>query len=189
MSQELNGKVIGAIIGAAALGAVAVTAPLTSTPQTTSTPAAQTTTTVAPEKKDAIEARPVYQPRVAADRSWGSLSAREIAALHEQLKWIPKEKVRIFSSGNYAKDLAEDLDEVFESAGFDSYLENPLIDPGKGIGISPANERSRAIATAISQATNGRLNLGVFDAVGADGKPVGETGIVIVLARRKPPKT
>lgn len=119
------------------------------------------------------EKRITYQPRAAEARSWGGLKADELAALQGRLRGLGGERVNIFCQGSFCRELAEDLDEAFESSGFDSYLELPLIDIGKGIGISPKSDKTAAIAGAIRDATGGRIKLPVLDVPklkGADGK-------------------
>lgn len=178
MSQNLDAKTIGAIIGAAALGAVGLGAAGTSTK--TSAPPAATVTTIK------TEPRVVYEPRAADARSLGALSARELIEVGERLRKLSPGKIQVFCAGNYCRGLAEDLDEVFESSGHDSYLEVPLVDPGKGIGISPDNGRSREIAAALRDGTKGRVDLQILPAKDAKGNDIPIDGTVIVLARRKP---
>jgi hypothetical protein len=133
--------------------------------------------------------RPVYEPRVAAERSLGQLSKTQLLALHKDLRGITHTPVmvEIYCTGNFCRDLAEDLDEAFESAGFDASLQTPIFDPGKGQGISPDTPQTRAMADAIRKATDGRVVLQVFDPLDGNGKKVGLTDRVqILLARRKP---
>lgn len=128
--------------------------------------------------------RMVYAPRVAPARSWGGLSAPEIASFANRVRAITASRVEIYCNGNYCRDLAEDLDEALESGGFDSYIEHPLFDLGKGMAIAPDNEQTRAIATALRDATGGRLALTVM-AAGRDTDTAGK--IVIAIARKKAP--
>jgi hypothetical protein len=108
-----------------------------------------------------------------------------LVALNVKLKELSPMRVEIYCSGNYCRDLAEDLDEAFESAGFDSYIEFPLFDIGKGIGISPDTPATQAIAAAIKGSSGGAVDFRVFDAVDAKGaKTEIKNKVIIALARR-----
>lgn len=132
-----------------------------------------------PESAPLAIERVVYQPRPAGARSWGGLQDGTMIYLNNALKNIQPKRVEIYCPGNYCRDLAEDLDEVFESAGFDSYLEAPVFDPGKGMGIAPDTPDTRAIAKAILDGSSGTLDLQVFA-----GDEKAKDKIVIALARK-----
>ena len=136
-----------------------------------------------------IEKRVTYKPREASARVWPGLDKAELALLQERLRGLGGEKISIYCQGSFCRELAEDLDEAFESSGFDSYLEMPLFDMGKGLGISPKTDKTVAIAGAIRDVTRGRLNMPVHDVPkirGPDGTEAAPP-IVIAVGRRPPP--
>lgn len=168
MSKWINAKTMGALVAAtvAAGGATYVKI---------------RPNAVAPPKAERV----IYQPRPAQARSWGSLSAAELVVLNATLVEMVPTKIEIYCPGNWCRDMAEDLDEAFESAGFDSYLVPPIFDIGKGVGISPDTKDVRTIADAIRIASGGAVDLKVFDPVDDKGNKVDvKDKIVIALARR-----
>jgi hypothetical protein len=126
--------------------------------------------------------RKVYEPRSFVDRTWTGLSKARLRAINEVLRDLPASKVQIFCGGNFCRRLAEDLDEAFESAGFDSTIELPMFDLGKGMAISPANDASRKIAASIRDITSGQVDLKVID----QSRPV--AGRLIIALGRIPPR-
>lgn len=137
-----------------------------------------------PSVKPPEAPRMLYVPRPAAARSWGGLSPQEVTDFSTRVRAITASRVEIYCNGNYCRDLAEDLDEAFEAGGFDSYIEHPMFDLGKGMAIAPDTEQTRAIATALRDATGGRLALTVM-AAGKDTDTAGK--IVVAIARNKAP--
>lgn len=184
MSQNLNGKIMGALIaGAVALGGgvAAVT-----TSKKAPAPVAQPLVQVVAMPPSA----PIYRPREGVARTWGTMNAAEMAAVQTALKGMPTSKVEIYCGGSFCLDLAEDLDEMLEASGFDSYLQWALLDLGKGMGISPVNDQTRKIAAAIRDATGGRIMLDLLAPTDQAGKEikVPDNTIVIAFGRKKAPK-
>jgi hypothetical protein len=134
----------------------------------------------------AESARPTWTPRPAVERSWGDLTASQLVRLHAHLRQIKSAKVEIYCGGNFCRGLAEDLDEAFESAGHDAYLEAPMFDLGKGIGISPDTPATRAMAAAVSNATGGAVTFKVLVPRDDKGAEIAMPDKVVIGLGRKP---
>jgi hypothetical protein len=124
--------------------------------------------------------RKIYAPRDSHERSWGGLTKAELVAINSALRKLPATKIQVFCGGNFCRALAEYFDEAFESAGFDSTIELPMFDLGKGMAISPDNDEARSAAAAIKAATSGRIDLKVID----QSHPV--AGRLVIAIGRKP---
>lgn len=137
----------------------------------------------------AQESRPTWTPRVATERNWGGLDASQLRAVHNAARKLKSTKVEIFCGGDFCRGLAEDLDEALESAGHDANLEVPMFDLGKGAGISPSNNDTRALAHAIAVATGGRIHLKVLAPRSASGAEVQMADKIVIGLGRKPRET
>lgn len=125
--------------------------------------------------------RPTYKPRSEAAREWHGLTATQLVSLQKQIVSLNKngQKVEIYCGGFFCRRLAEDLDEMFESSGWDSTLPLPIFDLGKGLGISPKNPTTEAIAKIFSELG---FEFSVLDVPGQKASG----SVVIAIGRRKP---
>lgn len=89
---------------------------------------------------------------------WGELDQKEVDALSELLKGIPKFPLTIFCvEDSRCGDLQLDFDNAFETAHWETRLEKPLIDDTAGIATS-----SQLLRDAIDEATSKRFNVGII---------------------------
>lgn len=118
-----------------------------------------------PSKASAVDPRPPVTVHVQGKtkHSWGDLTDDEKRRLVEVLRSVKGQTIQIVCGGATCRDLAEDLDDVFEDVGAQSSVQTPMIDMGHGIGIAPSNEVTKLIASQIAAVTNGRLQLEVKD--------------------------
>ena len=103
--------------------------------------------------------------QVSGKYGWGDMTADERAAAAKAIGNLDRQEIEIFCGTSACDDLAQDLDETFDLAQAASTVRRPFFDlvGMKGIGIAPANDRTKKIAKAISDATQGRIALQVFD--------------------------
>lgn len=103
-----------------------------------------------------------------AKHAWPDLTDKEKKALAGVLKTLPAGiKFDIVCNLASCDDLAEDIDDSIEKAGFDSLLDHTIGPLGYGIAIqvNPADhDAALKAAAAIKMATEGRLDLSVIDA-------------------------
>jgi hypothetical protein len=97
-----------------------------------------------------------------AKHAWPDLADAEKSALTAVLKTLPKgAKFDIECNTASCDDLAEDIDDTLEAAGFDSVLDRSIGPLGYGIAIM-VNEADRSSAesaiASLKSATAGRLN-------------------------------
>lgn len=90
--------------------------------------------------------------------SWGELDQKEIDALSEALKALPKAPLTIFCQrDDLCGDMQLDFDNSFETAHWETKLEMPLMDDTVGVATSREDLRD-----AINAATSGRLGVKII---------------------------
>ena len=109
---------------------------------------------------------PGASPPARASRSrWEGLSKEEVEALTRALRGAYESpgEVSIFCASG-CDDLADDLEEAIEAAGWSVGVERPLSDTNVGINVAPSSAAAQKLASLIATATGGRLRPGVIDA-------------------------
>ncbi len=121
--------------------------------------------------------------------TWPNLSASEKAALTAVLKTLPKgTRFDIVCNTASCDELAEDIDDCLEGAGFDSGLDHSAGPLGYGVGVQvnaadqPAAE---AAIAALKRATGGRLDPPLMVA-GPGQNPAGY--VTILIGKYRAPK-
>lgn len=112
--------------------------------------------------------------------AWGELTQQEVDKLTAILKKVPKSEVGIFCSNADCENLALDFDNAFESAGWKSGIERPIMDSNTGIHVGPPNDKGKELSTAIYMATNGRIKPDMLEA-----QIIGENRLVLVISKKK----
>jgi hypothetical protein len=90
--------------------------------------------------------------------SWPDLSRDQLERLAAALPYVKGTRVEIYCNGAACSDLAHDLDDTIQDAGAESSIERSWHSMGSGIGISPDDARSQAVARAIKEATGGAIS-------------------------------
>jgi hypothetical protein len=93
--------------------------------------------------------------------AWPDLSHDQIdrlAAALSGVKGLKGARVEIYCNGAACSDLAHDLDNTIQDAGANSSIERAWQSMGAGIGVSPDDDRGRALARAIKEATGGTIS-------------------------------
>ena len=90
----------------------------------------------------------------ASKHAWPDLSSEQKAALIEELKKLPKDtKADIVCNDAGCSDLAADIDDAFEAAGFNSSIDRAIGPLGYGIGVQ-VNSEDRPAAETIIRSLN-----------------------------------
>lgn len=135
------------------------------------------------------------QAKAAADapaflkHAWPSLTGEEKDALSEVLRQVPKgTKFDIVCNDASCSELALDIDDCLEKAGFDSALDHAMGPLGYGIAlqVNPFDKEKAELASgALKKATTGRLDLPVMIAKPGTNPP----GYVTILIGKRPAAT
>jgi hypothetical protein len=78
---------------------------------------------------------------------------------------VPMGQIGILCNDGFCSDLAGSILEALSGSGVTADLSVAIIGSEPGINVRPDNPTTRAIATAIETATNGRILVGVVDEI------------------------
>lgn len=116
-----------------------------------------------------------------ANTIWGALTQPEVDAITAGLKRLKKRQVAILCSVD-CSGLALDLDNAFESAKWESGIEQLVVDENRGINVvvgKSSTDESRQLLELLNGATGGRFSIGAID-----GKIDNPDRLAVVISRR-----
>jgi hypothetical protein len=120
----------------------------------------------------------IHQIQKPSRSDWASLGQDKTEALGEALKGVKVQKVRIYCNRPSCHDLALDLDDAFQIAGWQSDFEDRAVDSedDRGLFVGPPGEAAEALAAALEKSTGLQATVVPIDNIDGIGIIIGRTG-------------